>query len=441
MKVPDGRVVWIAFALLLLSGCRTSTGPAPVQPPAPEPAASQTPAAASAPDQKAPVEAPTPKAEPGPIQAEYLSPDGQWLPAEGALAPAGPLTLRFKLPPGADAADFEAKLAMWKPEVARTIRVPAPDLVEMTVEGPPAHVQIIWSGSLPELGSLEMFTGGPPHVVALNPATGAEETLAELPLRPGVPDLSPDGRWLAVYTETGGTVSVFIVDLTTGQRHRLSTSPFPDQGLFWYADGAVVSAGHHLHFWDWTRKAESGSVESKAADWCCTSPDGRYLAGYAIEETWKGIGDTPYVTVVVHDLQKRTERAYPHAAKARVAPHQVVLTLQWAPDGRSLLLADNLGQGKTTPLRLDLTTGQVSPSSTPMREWTFSETVAGPGGWQYRVPDLMKRGGRPGGPVDLIGPDGKEYHYGEGYIAGWRADGSLLVMRWNVDRWYMPTLP
>ncbi|MFZ5815055.1 MAG: hypothetical protein ACOY93_07095 [Bacillota bacterium] len=265
----------------------------------------------------------------------------------------------------------------------------------------------------------------PPRLVALDPATGQEQVLGEVPPDIQTASLSPDGkRLLAIFLKRELKAHAFLMELATG---RSWEQPHPVDLYFrlgWWEGTAFIASRGRVQAWE----PEAGrweALESQGRYWQSLSPDGRYLAGFTYDfdavhaHDWR-----PPATVVLFDLKERTERAYPEVVRARIHPHGYQFPMIWTEDGSGLLLRDRISREGFRSVRLDLASGQVTETAeeTPTGD-PWARTYPGPGGWAYRLSDW--------GPVKLVGPDGSEREWGEGRTVGWLPDGRLLVIRWE----------
>lgn len=377
------------------------------------------------------------------LQAERLAEDGSWQPlAAGATLPRRPITLRLRFP-GA-----WAPLERIKQQAEQAgIQVAAPDAetVLLTVTDPPPRLHFDLTTRV-YLGSAGWRTwtiwfgvdfGTPPALVALDPATGAEDRIAEAPVDLLASSLSPDGRWAlleAVDPFRPLEAQVWVVDIAAGQRYltplRTGIWPYP---VAWQPDRVVVPRGNMVQTW-YLQEARAEVQVYPAGWWLTHSPDARWLAGFS----YAGRSDeySP-VTVVLYDAATGTGRVHRDLVERFVTgTHRPSSPpFRWSDDGH--LLVEEHGDWDSQTWRpvsshwlvLDPAAGSVTPyagATPPPPRWDGSPPPAwhpGPGGWQ-----VWREEGW--GPVRLRGPDCAEVEHGSGHVLDWAPDGRLLVVRW-----------
>lgn len=385
------------------------------------------------------------------VAVEVQAGDGPWRPHEpGEFLPPGPARVRatFSHALAAHAAD-QVRLAF---ESAPGIRG-APYhiswldsrtlLVELPEPPPALFVDLRWledeRGLTTREGVVNLHTGEPPRLVALDPATGREEELGPAPLDILWTTLSPDGRWVAMEAlrpSSADEWDVWLVDTAAGRAMKtdLEASPYIP-GYYWFPDRLIVAAWEKLQEWDLNRHTLR-VLPARASYAGPLSPDGRYLAGRILEgpedpETWLAP-----LTVAVYDLATETERLYPRVGNFRV-PHRgggvpISVPMRWADDGRSLYVLQWVEDAPFTESKpywavLDLETGVLTaaedfaadPFTYPPYE---PQRVSSASGWAFTRTYW--------GEITLTTPGGETVTHGEGLPLAWMPDGRLLLVRW-----------
>lgn len=401
----------VALALLLLAGCATSPRTPSAEPPPPPTAP---------PVGLEPAPPPPPPVREGPawVTLAVRAGDGPWEPARnGATYPRARLALRFDLHGPVD----EAALRQRLPEGAR-VEKPADDRLEAVWETPPPALEFLAVGEPPGR-MIRFYTGEPPRLVALDPATGQERILGELPADMEWAYLSPDGSAaLLVYMPDPGDFRTLHLDLKSGAQQETPLGHQPFYGLVsWYGGQVVKTVYQQVQFWDPQRGGALERVDTGARYWSAVSPEGRYLAGLHYETVIAG-SITP-VTVVIFDLKERREQRFPEAVRIYVGPHHLEQYMEWSPDSRALLMQDHLGHKQTRTLRLHRSTGEITAVDEELVAPPYGPWIAGPDGWSYRA--------APWEELRVMSSAGQEQQWDRGYPVGWLPSGELLVIRWE----------
>lgn len=398
------------------TGVRVSTPPSPQEPSA-EPAPVK-PAAAPAPTRQA-----DPKKSVTITAVEYRTADGPWAPIPGAgTLPSADVTLRVHYEGGATPADAEAWLVRQLDKTSGRFAHPAPGLVEVTMARPPARL-VLETYRRPFI----MFFGSPPQLVAMDPATGAERVVGEAPTNVWDAVASPDGGWVAysVVENRQGEGTVWLTYTAIGKAERLpvSTGFLESWNTFLWRNGdLIITQDDALVYWSLEHRI-GVTAPSAAGEWRSASPDGRYVIGVSFDHNRRKDRYVP-ATVIVHDLQTRTERVLPNVAHADIRNCWILLDMVWEPGGKAVLIRDHASEKGATLLRLDPTTGAVKPAESGLAfEPRAPRIVAGPTGWSF--PD------RGWGPIVLQSPAGGTVEHGTGYPIGWTPGGHLLLIRWE----------
>ncbi|MFZ5814465.1 MAG: hypothetical protein ACOY93_04100, partial [Bacillota bacterium] len=220
---------------------------------------------------------PTPR-----VRAEYRQGDDRWRPlASGTTLPRAPLELRLHLEGSLEPAAVEERLGQLPWE-----RVARPTYLLRLLE-PPPHLMLdlnhlpAFEGLRTRNSLLELFFGEPPRLVALEPETGRETVIGEVPANLEWGRLSPAGDWAALVgltPENTWGYEVWLLETRTGRLQRPGLAyPIDGTGLFWSAVGLVVPDGGELQLWS----PEEGSrrvIRTKGYSYTALSPDGRRLA-------------------------------------------------------------------------------------------------------------------------------------------------------------------
>lgn len=405
----------VILALTVLSSACTGRPPEPQRP-------------ATAPVEE-PVQAP-PSPPSTPVDRVVVSirqGSNAWREVEsGSSVPQGPYSLQIRLPNGSQVGALEHDLRRALENVTYTVKRLPPDGLEVDLPEPPPVLSLFLPDAVQSQFTLN--TGESPRLVVLNPTTGEEHKLAEIPLNGASATVSRDGRWILVETASPTqqcASQVWEVDTTSGKRHVL---PF-EAGYFqdvsvWYEGTWYATSGHFINTWE-TSTGRHERRESAGWIWEGVSPDGRFLSGATYKVGSAPLGGLASMTVVVLDLKTGQEKTYPDVAYGVPHAHWIDFRLRWTPDGKGLLLGHHR-QPKVVETRLlDLQTGQVAPSTEQMPKPEDPVFISNPNGWQYeRVPGLW-------GPVNLTSPEGKAYAWGEALPVGWMPDGRLLLIRWE----------
>lgn len=284
--------------------------------------------------------------------------------------------------------------------------------------------------------AVALYTGeAPPQLVALDPATGQEEVLGEMPVDVLQPSLSPDGAWAALIAtapDAAEREQVWVVNTRTGQRWLTGfESDWAHQTIHWLPGGRLMLPAYRaVQVWD-LNLAQGRREESEATYWGPLSPDKRYLAGTAVDPL--KVDEATLITpasVVLLETGSLASKLLPDLARTRARQSSAPTYLPMLWQGERLWVADLVDYDKeknaaTTRFRVvEPETGAVlseegaPPQAEPPVGWPAATS-----GWQYK-PDPNW------GEVHLRSPEGRERAAGQGLVVGWRADGKLLVIRW-----------
>lgn len=413
------RFLLIIMGLAMLAGACTGRPPEPQQPvtaPVAEPVPAPTP------------ERPTPPATPvDRVTVSIRQGDGAWREIEsGSSVPRKSYSLQIRMPEASPVASVEDTLKQVLGNLPHTITILPANGLQVDLPEPPPILSLYLDDQ-----SQSRFTlnaGESPWLVALHPSTGEEQRLSEVPLHAASASVSGNGRWVLV--ETPSPVQqcsgqVWEVEAASGKRQALPFGPgFFQDVTTWYDGTWYATSGHFINTWE-TSTGRHERRESAGWIWEGVSPDGRFLSGATYQVGSAPIGGLASMTVVVVDLKTGQEKTYPNVASGVPHAHWIDFRLRWTPDGRGLLLGHHREPKKVETRRLNLETGEVTPSPEPLPKPEDPLYLTHQSGWRYeRVPGLW-------GPIRLTGPDGKEYVRGEGLPAGWAPDGRLLLIRWE----------
>lgn len=381
--------------------------------------------------------------------AELKVGDGPFQPLlPGATVPAQPLYIRFRFTgnPTPEFIENQIKEAFepHKDATSRTIfhlQWESPESLLLSLPAPPARTQIAFNGIEGENGltmrhfAFVLYTGEPPRLAALDPATGQETALTEVPADILGRNSSPDGRWVLVSAlegDSGYAAGYYLLDTTTATLQKTPLAAHGGyRGGFWLGDRLIWPVVRQVQVYDLNQRAMS-EYPSAADHLTSLSADGRLLAGFTLDyqredpETWLAPA-----TLVVHDLQTHTERVYEDAASVGV-PHKSAppfLSMRFSDDHTALYFQEYV-KGSTPEqrivprwMKLDLQSGAVSPADRVPEPAPESPTPAkGSTGWSYVTNEW--------GPVLLRSPEGQEQSFGSGLVLGWQPDGKLLLVRW-----------
>ncbi|HWI61657.1 MAG TPA: hypothetical protein VNT75_07465, partial [Symbiobacteriaceae bacterium] len=380
---------------------------------------------------------------PARVRAEMQTGSGPWQQLTGAaVVENGPLSLRFTMEGGPEAAAVRQKIAAGLGTAAgAVISQPSPEQFLVTIPQPPMRMdfEFDYVDRVSESG-ITVFTGKAPTLVAYNPATGKEEPVGTAPLDAIWAATSPDGRWALLWTTAPADVlhkQVWLVEVATG---RLQLLPFQastfEGGVFWTKNRLFLPGRLRLLAWDF-EKGQGVELSVAAIEWLDPSPDGKYLAGYTAP-SWGENGVTR-ATVVLVDTTALTWRKFPNVVSAHITGKEQYSRVfeGWSADSKTLVLDDRTNKGTTGGfVAIDAASGKVSahPGPMPPSAPRPPKPVAGPNGWSF--------GDREWGTMVVYDPAGKERELGSGLALGWRPDGRLLLIRWSDEQYRnMPARP
>lgn len=377
------------------------------------------------------------------VESDMRLGNGPWEPLKGArLIPPQPLSLRFRLAGGVDAAEFEALLATALGDTDYKLEKPTPGTIIAVLPDPPRMITIepdrLKSPYGPAEGeAFRLYIGVPPEVVALDPATGQEQVIGTAPPDIWAGSLSPDGRWAmfsTVVPESCYESRVWLMDLTEGTvletplRYGYSGTP-----IAWPSGRLVTASWNQVEIYH----LSDGHMETRSVTgrtWTEPSPDGRYLLGYVKHYDRERADWHAPITIAVYDLETGQERTFPDVAWAFVTHSGAppMTRLYWTPDGTGVLINDPRGKdhliGGQAVLRLDLETGTTTPYDLPAPD--RAPWRPGPDGFSYQEPGWFTDNW---GPVHLRSPGGDKREAGEGLVLGWAPDGALILVRWSNE--------
>lgn len=261
--------------------------------------------------------------------------------------------------------------------------------------------------------AMVLYFGTPPELVRLDTAGRPQARLGPAPVAVFQAQLSPSGRYAALWAHNSGSwhdYAVFVSDLHTGALWHTPADQDAGMGPTWLpGDRLLVAAAHRL--WLLDPATQHATLQpSRGNAWGALSPDGRYLAGSTGGQPGRGtgawIGPNPAGELVIHDVQKGSEVAYPWEGVAWRGPF-------WLPDGGLVIgVTPEVTERKPNPpvdyFRVALDTGHRVPWSgpTPWDRPAPYKPFTGPNGQPLRLsPDLR--------PLPKF------------------PDGSLLALRWT----------
>lgn len=209
------------------------------------------------------------------LQVDQLADDGSWQPlAAGTTLPLRPVALRLRFP-GAWAP--MGSIYRQAEQAGVQMAVPDGETVVLTVTDPPPrlHFDLTTQVSLGP-GGWRNWTvwfgvdfGTPPALVALDPATGAQDLITEVPVDLLASSLSPDGQWAlleVVDPDRPLEAQVWVVDIAAGQRYltplRTGVWRYP---VAWQPDRVVVPLGATVQ--TWYLQAARAEVQVYPAGW------------------------------------------------------------------------------------------------------------------------------------------------------------------------------
>ncbi|MFZ5826265.1 MAG: hypothetical protein ACOY94_18370 [Bacillota bacterium] len=366
----------------------------------------------------------------------------------GATLPRRELQLRLTLVggPKRERVEFAVKEALhhrgapsshslvWEGEERLLVTVPEP---------PPAILfRFDWleakHGLQVRRSTIAFYTGeAPPRLVALDPATGKETVVGEAPVDVLRASLSPDARW-AYLAATDPTTTereqVWVVDTESGERWLTPfTADWAHSQVHWLDNLMLLPTTGALQVWDLNAR-EGRRHESQTWFWGPLSPDRQYLAGSLVD--LRRADESTLVapaSIVLFSLEKMAERLYTDAARVKLSQSSkpIYIPMRWADDGQTLLFEDVVSrdpksfEATTRWLALDVGSWQVSDAALPaVRKEPPPAWPRAASGWSYRPAHDW-------GEVKLLSPQGVDHAAGQGLVLGWRADGQLLLIRWE----------
>lgn len=347
--------------------------------------------------------------------------------------------------------------------------------LEITADRPAPAMQLNLAGAQDQYGLFvaggvpNLYSGEPPRVLAVDPVSGEETRLAEIPPEPNGATLSPDGDLLRVMTWQlrGGRgvpdAQFLLVDLGTGEAQTINPE---DPG--WDVPGGIVSI-HPDGEGGLTvvRQGSEGPQETAITDLgqidsFLASPDGKWVA--VLTRTGEP-AEYPYVPVrfllvatddVNHRITLAGEASMYRPGKDGVRLYGPV----WSPDSTRLAFTQPTQDGASLVVA-DMAAGELRTlaASLPGVRSSWDPVTWSPDGSKILVGQLLLDAadgqvlqrievidGMPFWSSDgqrlLFGADGwseitvydlrtgKSTSLGKGMALGWRPDGKAVLMRW-----------
>jgi Tol biopolymer transport system component len=209
-------------------------------------------------------------------------------------------------------------------------------------------------------------------IFVLSVETGQATLLVEHPANDRLLGWVPDGKRILFLSDRSGTRDAWLIQVAEGKPQgtpvlvsagleRLEPMGFARNGTYFFG---VENAINDLYVA--TVDLSAGKVVSPPApliqrfvspyshpSW---SPDGRYIAYH------KGVGDSNR-TISIRTLETGKDRDFPQQLT------RMFKEFQWSPDGRSLLMAGEMGRGRNGIFKMDVQTGGVTAirHSEPLR--------------------------------------------------------------------------
>lgn len=355
---------------------------------------------------------------------------GDWLPLERpASLPRRPLHLRVQTVGPVPSGEVERILAQ---EGLSGWQWTGPDSLFLALPEPPARLRLNFDGILtPDYvrtsrSAWELFTGPPPVLVAVDPATGQETAVGRAPLHAAHGSLSPNGEqalFFAAHPDSEYAEEPWVIDTKSGKALRLGIRTYSAIPR-WSAGGLLLPQGGTVYHWRLGDEAPT-AVQTSAAGFVALSADGRWLAGFDYDARREDKQMMMPGSLVLYDTVERKERVLASEQIQVRMPHSEFgpqLPMAFTPDGGALVFREQPPTGLRWR-RIDLTTGEISPAEEPGQP-DGTERPANESGYRFTRHDGY-------GTVVVTTPDGRELWFGKGLVLGWRADGHLLVVRWE----------
>lgn len=378
------------------------------------------------------------------VVGEYRLGQGEWHPwTEVLTIPQQPASFRFRPTGGLTLDQVVERIRRDLGKTPATVTTISADTVEVTVPALPSLLAFdFWNleakHARPGPNGFTLYTGEAPRAVWLDPATGQETVIGEVPADIFQAMLSPDGAYamlLAYAPESSAVTRAYVMETATGRLRQTNfTDNWAGNELYWQPDRVIFPAIGRMQIWHLSEQREE-IIPSEVRHWGPISPDGRYIPGFRVD----GDRENPQTmlapaTIYLFDLQSGTERAIPELIDVRV-PHSsrpYYVPMIW--EGGLLLLGDSQGlppgggQETWKPVTLDPVTGKLTPGQgdlPPSAVWP--KWLPGPGGWEAAPHGWW-------GDIKVRQAGGAERSFGQGYAAGWEPGGRLLLIRWNPER-------
>lgn len=163
--------------------------------------------------------------------------------------------------------------------------------------------------------------------------TGTSTTITQGTERPGFPDLSPDGEWLAYYNFGAAQEDVFILRLDGSETRQLTNDACKDRMPRWSPNGKEIAIYSDCDGTDqiWVVDVATGNrrqltfQKGAGAQYPVWSPDGARLAYHS-----RGAG------TFIFDVAKPWKEQTPVALAPMNEPGRWFVTWSWSADGRGL---------------------------------------------------------------------------------------------------------
>jgi hypothetical protein len=351
--------------------------------------------------------------------------------------------------------------------------------VELTADQPAPSMRLNLAAAQDQYGLFvpggvpNLYTGEPPRVLAIDPVSGKETRLADIPPEPNTPTLSPDGQLLRVmsWQMRGGRDvpdgQFLLINLTTG-----AAQPIKPEDPGWAPPSGILSiAREGLDSLLVARQAGTLLIPGLPdMDRWLESPDGKWIA--VLLRTG---AQAEYPSVPVRFLMVATDDSNNRKALTGEAsmyePGKDGITLYgpvWSPDSTRIAFTQPAKDGAALVVA-DLTTGALRTlaanlpgvrSSWDPVTWSpdGSKLLAGTALVDAATGQVLQRvevgAGRPFWSKDgqwlLFGAmgwnqwsevklydlrTGRSTSLGEGLALGWRPDGTAVVVRWPNARY------
>lgn len=319
-------------------------------------------------------------------------------------------------------------------------------------------------------GPANLYSGEPPHVVAVDPASGDSRRLADLAPEPQGASLSPDGKLLRVVSQQfrpgadGPVWQVALVDLSAGTARQIQ----PDEFLgYWLPSGEMLDIRREgedsllVYRYTASGREETLLPNLPQMDSFYGSPDGKWVA--VLQRTGNNTPDSHEGArfIIVSTDGKSRKSLDGEVRVYRPGKDGIMLYgPAWSPDNTRLALTQEDGDGVSLvvadvpagtvrtiarklpgsrgsydpvtwspdsarilvgPLLIDAATGQVQQridGITAMPYWSRD------GLW------LLFQSGDWTGVTAYHLPSGRRVPLGDGRTLGWSPEGQAMLIRW-----------